>query len=156
MKAHIPALWSCRRSSSKISLYKGELMKVLLSIKPEFAEKILSGGKIYEFRKVLPRAAGVKTIVIYATKPVGKVVGEFEIEMILTGSPSSIWRTAGKFGGITKEFFCSYFSGRTIAHAIKVKGARRYRTPKDLSSVLPNGIAPQSFCYIKADMPRSR
>ncbi|MDD8572078.1 ASCH domain-containing protein, partial [Escherichia coli] len=50
-------------------------MKVLLSIKPEYAESILSGKKKYEFRKNIFRNKNVDTIVIYATMPVGKVIG---------------------------------------------------------------------------------
>lgn len=123
-------------------------MKVLLSIKPEFAEKILRGQKHYEFRKVLPKAPGLKTIVIYATMPLGKIVGEFDIAEILSDTPRNIWSETANFSGISKRFFNEYFQGKEIAHAIKVKKVRRYRTPRELSSVLASGIAPQSFCYI--------
>lgn len=123
-------------------------MKVLLSIKPEFAEKILLGQKHYEFRKVLPKAQGVKTVIIYATLPLGKVVGEFDIEEILSDTPKKIWSETAEFSGITKHFFNEYFNGREIAHAIKVKEVKRYPRPKELSAVLASGVAPQSFCYI--------
>lgn len=123
-------------------------MKVLLSIKPEFAEKILLGQKQYEFRKVLPKASGVKTVIIYATLPLGKVVGEFDIDEILSDTPKKIWHETSELSGITKTFFNDYFQGRQIAHAIKVKKVRRYASPKELSSILASGIAPQSFCYV--------
>jgi predicted transcriptional regulator len=123
-------------------------MKILLSIKPEFAEKILQGEKHYEFRKVLPKATGVKTIVIYATLPLGKVVGEFDIDEILSDTPRNIWSETSNFSGISKRFFNDYFHGKEIAHAIKVKKVRRYSTPRELSSILASGIAPQSFCYL--------
>lgn len=123
-------------------------MKVLLSIKPEFAEKILQGEKHYEFRKVLPKAPGIKTIIIYATLPLGKVVGEFDIAEILSDTPRNIWSETADFSGISKRFFNDYFEGREVAHAIKVKKVRRYSSPRELSSILASGIAPQSFCYI--------
>jgi predicted transcriptional regulator len=123
-------------------------MKVLLSIKPEFAEKILLGQKLYEFRKVLPKDPGVKTIVIYATLPLGKVVGEFDIAEILSDTPRKIWHETADLSGITKRFFNDYFQGREVAHAIKVKKVRRYASPVELSSILASGIAPQSFCYL--------
>lgn len=123
-------------------------MKVLLSIKPEFAEKILLGQKKYEFRKVIPKAIGIKTVIIYATLPLGKVVGEFDIDEILSDTPKKIWHETSKLSGITKSFFNDYFQGRQIAHAIKVKKVRRYASPKELSSVLESGVAPQSFCYV--------
>jgi predicted transcriptional regulator len=123
-------------------------MKVLLSIKPEYAEKILAGEKHYEFRKALPKAPGVNTVVIYATMPVGKVVGEFDIESILSEKPNKLWSITSEFSGITKSFFNEYFQGRTTAHAIKVKEARRYERPLDLGEVLTSGVPPQSFCYL--------
>lgn len=123
-------------------------MKVLLSIKPEYAEKILDGDKHYEFRKAIPRAPGVTTVVIYATMPVGKVIGEFDIDQFLSEKPSDLWSITSEFSGITKRFFNEYFQGRDTAHAIKVKEARRYDQPLDLSSVLRSGVAPQSFCYL--------
>ena len=65
-------------------------MKALLSIKPEFIEKIFSGEKQVEFRKSCFKE-DVQTVVVYATMPVGKIVGEFEIETILSDSPEELW-----------------------------------------------------------------
>lgn len=123
-------------------------MKVLLSIKPEYAEKILEGKKRFEFRKSIPRMPGIKTVVIYATMPVGKVVGEFDIEELLSDSPGDLWAITSEYSGITKRFFNTYFQGRETAHAIKIRVARRYKRPLDLKTILGNRSAPQSFCYI--------
>jgi|SRR5690554_1623492 len=129
-------------------------MKVLLSIKPEYAEKILSGDKKYEFRKTLFKNPLVKTVVIYATMPVGEVVGEFDFEEVLSGSPTTIWSKTRTHSGITRGFFNSYFEGKSKAHAIKVKSVRRYKTPKKLKDILPSGAAPQSFCYLYEGVSR--
>lgn len=124
-------------------------MKVLLSIKPEYAEKILVGEKLFEFRKAVPKNENVKTVVIYATMPVGKVVGEFEVDGILAERPKNMWSITSTFAGITKRFFNEYFRGRQTAYAIKIKSPKRYDTPLDLSSVLTSGVPPQSFCYLQ-------
>lgn len=58
-------------------------MKALLSIKPEFVEKILSGEKLVEYRKAVFKRPEVKSVVIYSTMPDGLIVGEFEIGQIL-------------------------------------------------------------------------
>lgn len=123
-------------------------MKVLLSIKPEYAEKILQGEKKYEFRKAIFKNPNVKTVVIYATMPVGKVVGEFDFDEVLSDSPSAIWSETRNHSGITKRFFNSYFSGRKTAHAIKVREVRRYETPLPLKTLIPSGSAPQSYRYL--------
>lgn len=124
-------------------------MKVLLSIKPEFAEKILDGEKHFEFRKVAFKNQSVRTVVIYATMPIGKVIGEFEIDEIITASPATLWQLTIQFSGITEGFFTEYFKGRSVGHAIKIKKAKRYKKPLDLTCFLPHGYAPQSFCYLR-------
>lgn len=123
-------------------------MKILLSIKPEYAEKILSGQKRYEFRKVLPKRSDINVVIIYATKPIGKVIGEFYIDSFLTDLPSKLWLMTKRHSGISKAYFNKYFDGRKKAHAIVVGDVRRYETPMDLVNLLPNSPAPQSFCYV--------
>ena len=58
-------------------------MKVLLSIKPEFVERIFDGSKKYEYRKMLFKRNDINVVVIYASAPVKRVVGEFRIKDIL-------------------------------------------------------------------------
>lgn len=123
-------------------------MKVLLSVKPEFAEKILTGEKKYEFRKAIFKNSDVKTVVIYATMPLGKVVGEFDFDIVLSDKPSAIWAETSIFSGITKKFFNEYFNGRDNAYAIKIAKVRRYKNPRSLKEFVPSGLAPQSFCYL--------
>lgn len=123
-------------------------MKVLLSIKPEYAYKILSGDKRYEFRKAVFKNKDVRKIVIYATKPVGKVVGEFDIGEILQDSPESIWAKTKSYSGISKDFFEEYFNGRERAFAISIKNPSTYEEPFELKRVVANGVAPQSFRYL--------
>ncbi|WAW11114.1 ASCH domain-containing protein [Oxalobacter vibrioformis] len=123
-------------------------MKVLLSIKPEYAEKILDGQKLFEFRKAIPKATGVKTAVIYATMPVGKVIGEFDIDEFMSDTPNDLWSATSEFSGITKKFFNEYFRGRKTAYAIKIGVARRYKKPLDIKTILGREMPPQSFCYL--------
>lgn len=67
-------------------------MRVLLSIKPEYAEKVLNGTKRFEYRKAVPRNESVRTVVIYARMPVGKVIGEFEVGGVLCEKPEDLWK----------------------------------------------------------------
>jgi len=122
-------------------------MKVLLSIKPEYAEKILSGYKKYEFRKKLFKNPMVKKVIIYASSPIQKVVGEFDIEYILSLEPETLWEKTERYSGVDKEFYDSYFNGKEIGHAIKVKKTKRYRKQLDLRD-FDIEYAPQSFVYI--------
>lgn len=123
-------------------------MKVLLSIKPEFAEKIFDGTKKYEFRRAVFKNPYIKTIILYASSPVSKVIGEFDVECILTDDIEKIWEKTKDFAGIDKSFYLQYFSNKQYAHAIKVKKSRRYKKLLDLKERY--GIsAPQSFAYVE-------
>lgn len=123
-------------------------MKVLLSIKPEFAEKILNGTKRFEFRKGIFKNRQTSIVVIYATMPLGKIVGQFRIESILTDEPESLWKKTKEYAGISKHFFDSYYSGRSKAYAIQIGEVERFDEPKPISSLGDNIKPPQSYLYL--------
>ncbi|WP_199637387.1 ASCH domain-containing protein [Serratia sp. PAMC26656] len=125
-------------------------MKVLLSIKPEYAEKILDGSKKFEFRKGIFKNEKITTVVIYATMPIGKIVGEFQVDSVLTGSPDDVWAETKKFAGITKEFFDMYYEGRDKAFAIKIGSVDKFDAPLPLSTLGSNITPPQSYRYLLA------
>lgn len=122
-------------------------MKVLLSIKPEFAFKIFEGVKRFEFRKVIFKNPNVKTVIVYASSPVQQVIGEFEIDDILSSNPNEIWEQTKKYSGISEDFFYEYFADREIAHAIKIKEIKKYKTPLSLKEDF-NVLPPQSYLYL--------
>lgn len=122
-------------------------MKVLLSIKPEFAEKIFNGTKKYEFRKSIFKNKDVDTIVVYASSPWQYVIGEFKIETILSDNVDRIWEQTHEFSGISEKFFRMYFAHKTNAFAIKIGHVTRYKKHKKLRDYNVN-FAPQSFVYL--------
>ena len=123
-------------------------MKVLLSIKPEFVKEIISGKKKYEYRKSIFKRDDISSIVVYATKPYGKIVGEFEIESILMDEPENIWLKTRNYSGITESYFNNYFEGREKWYAIEIRDFKRYKTPLDLQDFDKRlKVPPQSFCY---------
>jgi predicted transcriptional regulator len=122
-------------------------MRVLLSIKPEYAIKIFEGTKKFEFRKVIFKNPNVKTVIVYASSPVQQVIGEFEIDDIFSFNPEAIWEMTKKYSGISEEFFYQYFADREIAHAIKIKNIKKYRIPLSIRDAF-NIVPPQSFVYL--------
>ena len=122
-------------------------MRILLSIKPEFVKKIFSGEKKYEFRKTVFKDASVKKVVIYACKPVSKIVGEFSIDTIIEDDPKILWKRTHDYSGINETIFKEYFKGKEKGYAIKVKKCEDYSQPFSLEKL---GIkcAPQSFMYL--------
>lgn len=77
------------------------MVKALLSVKPEYAEKILSGEKIYEFRRRIFKRKDVDILVIYATRPQCRVVAEARIGGIMESTPEDIWKRTNRYGGIS-------------------------------------------------------
>ncbi len=122
-------------------------MRVLLSIKPEFVEKIFDGTKKYEFRKSLFRRNDINCVIIYASAPIKRVVGEFEIDEILSDKVDLIWEITKNYSGISEAFYMSYFNKRSKAHAIRIGRVTKYDEPKSLSD-FDIQHAPQSFRYI--------
>ncbi len=123
-------------------------MKVLLSIKPEFAEMIFNGTKKYEFRRSIFKKRNVETVIVYASSPVQRVIGEFEIDTILYDDLENLWKETKEFSGISKDYFFEYFNNKKQGYAIKIKRTKRYE--KDLSIKDDfNTIPPQSFLYLK-------
>lgn len=119
---------------------------ILLSIKPEFAEKILLGEKKYEYRKRLC-ARPVKKILLYASAPKKAIVGEVEVCGQYTGDKAQLWEQSKQVSGISYEYYDRYFQNTNTASAYLLGQPRRYQKPLQLEEI---GIFyhPQSFVYV--------
>ena len=122
------------------------MSSVLMSIKPEFVARILSGQKEYEYRKTICKKT-VDKIYIYSTVPVQKVVAEAEVEEILIESPTKLWELTHRESGIDKAFFDKYFENKEEAVAYKLTNVKEYERPKQLHE-LGVKTAPQSYQYV--------
>lgn len=122
--------------------------KILLSIKPDFAEKIFSTEKKYEFRRVLFAQKNVTTVVVYASSPIQKVIGQFEIEEVLEKNIKQLWQETEHAAGIVKSYFDEYFMGKDVGYAIKIKFPKLYTKEKCLMKDYAIQYPPQSFVYI--------
>ena len=123
-------------------------MKVLLSIKPEFALKIFDGSKKYEYRRAIFKNKEVSRVIVYASDPIKQIIGEFEIEDILHDKPRVLWVKTKNHGGISEKKFFDYFTNKSKGYAIKVKASRTYDAPLPLNNFMVSS-PPQSFMYIE-------
>ena len=122
--------------------------KILLSIKPEFANAIFAGKKGYEFRRTIFKSTDVAKIVVYASSPVKKVIGEVKIESILKNDINILWKETKKEAGINYQYYKEYFQGKEIGYAIKIGKTKLYKKCKCLLKDLGIQYPPQSFIYI--------
>lgn len=123
-------------------------MRVLLSIKPVHVQNILSGIKIFEFRRRIFARRDISTVLIYSTKPVGRFIGEFDIAEIIEDDPERLWTSTEYGSGITKGYFDSYFAGRKKAYALKIGELRIFNEPIVPADVIEEFTPPQSYMYV--------
>lgn len=119
---------------------------ILMSIKPEYVKKIFAGEKKYEYRKTKCKNSPNK-IIVYASFPIKKIVGELIIEEVLYDKKDVIWEKTNMYGGIFQKKYDEYFKNKEYAVAYKIKEYIKYDPVRELKDydVLS---APQSYIYI--------
>ena len=121
---------------------------VIISIKPEYVEKIFSGEKKWEFRKCRITA---DKFLIYETAPTSKIVGEFTPRWVGEGTPEAIYaETCLDGAGIDYDKFFEYFKGHKTAFAYEITNLKKYEFAVPLAHY---GFKrpPLSFCYLQKD-----
>jgi predicted transcriptional regulator len=127
----------------------GRVPNVLLSIHPEHAEAILSGDKLYEYRRVPPARGPPMRLVLYATVPTKAVVGDAYVWEVMEDTPSAIAdRTVGRTTSSRGEVL-DYFEGVDTAYAIRIGTYRRFASPIPRGTLVDMDAEPaQNFRYI--------
>lgn len=120
-------------------------MKAILSIKPEFVEKIIKGEKKYEYRRKIFKK-DVESVIIYASSPIKKVIGEFIVEDILSYELDLLWKLTHNRAGVSRDYFYKYFKNTQRGYAIKIKKVIHYDAPLDLKA-FGMLFPPQSYVY---------
>lgn len=124
---------------------------VIISVKPEYALKIMSGEKTIELRRKFPVdhvEGGIA--LIYASSPIKKIIGYAVIDRVKEFSLNSLWKSCGKKACVEKAFFYSYFDGLEYGFGISLKNVKKMKTPLDIERMRNEFLfsAPQSFRYI--------
>ena len=123
-------------------------MKILLSIKPQYVEKIISGEKKYEFRKKEFKRKDIDTIIVYSSGNIRKLVGEIKFKRILCDTPDFIWKLTHAEAGLSEKSFMDYYMNKDKAYAIVIDSFLPYKTYLKLEDKYPGVKPPQSFRYI--------
>jgi predicted transcriptional regulator len=124
-------------------------MKVILSIKPEYVEKIVTGEKQYEFRKIIFRNKQIRTVYIYVTAPTKKIIGSFTIGELIEDHPKKLWTKLWNVSGMNKQDFFTYFTNKEKGFAIEIKELHLFDIPIDPHEVISDFHPPQSFSYLR-------
>jgi len=125
-------------------------MRVLLSIKPRFANSIFDGNKKFEYRRAIFRE-NITHVVVYASSPVRMVIGEFKVDDVLFDDIVPLWNRTRAEAGISEGIFYSYFSEKQKGYAIKIVDAVLYDEPASLQNFNMTR-PPQSFAYLRSEI----
>jgi len=132
---------------------------LLISVKPQYAKKILNGEKTIELRKTAPSKIKNGTILlIYVTSPIKQLWGYCQIENIIKDTPLELWNKVEKDACITKNDFFEYFKNYENGYGIVIKNIKNIK-PIELQNLklnLSGFYPPQTYCYIdKFDLQNS-
>ena len=133
-------------NNRRCEYYFNERVKLLLSIKPKYANKIFDGSKKYELRKNIWKFGTQNIVVVYSSEKVKKVIGEFLTTEVIIDSPEKIWCNYKDELGIDEKSFFDYYKGKKRAFAIKIDEVIKYDKPFELSKIRKIR-APQTYMY---------
>jgi predicted transcriptional regulator len=126
---------------------------LFLSVRPVFANKILSGAKTIELRRVRPNVSTGDMVLIYSTSPEMALLGRAQVAEVVAGTPSGIWEQVKGRAGISRGEYDEYFSGAPTAIAIRLCAAQRLTRPiplRELRERWPWLRPPQGYRYVDA------
>lgn len=82
---------------------------LFIAVKPEYANKLISGQKDIELRKMRPHIQPGDYVIIYASAPVKAVIGFGKVKNIIECTPNEMWAKYSLRLGIMQQDFESYY-----------------------------------------------
>lgn len=124
---------------------------LLVSLRPEHADKVFRGDKTAELRRVKPRVKAGDLLFVYVSSPVKALYGICEVIEVITGSPAQLCGQVLAISGLTEQQFNEYYEGAGCAFVIVFKNAKCLPEPLKLACLQQqwtNFTAPQSYRYL--------
>lgn len=129
--------------------------KILMSIQPKYAEKVLAGEKMVEIRRKFSKKWTGCKAVLYASRPVSALVGVATVRSVTSGPPDQIWWQFGESIGCSRGEFDAYSASANQVCAIELDEIVPYldRVPLDqLTHLMHQDLKPpQSYCELNPE-----
>ena len=125
---------------------------LLLSLRPYFADLVFSGLKRAELRRRFARYAEDRNVFVYVTNPEKVLRGGFRVDHVWKGTPEDIWDEVSMLAGIGRPDFDAYYSGSTVAYALRIAHVWEFESPislRRLKDQIGSFTVPQSWRYLK-------
>ncbi len=120
--------------------------KVILSIKPKYAEAILTGEKTVELRRRPLNLHQGDQVALYASYPVKAIIGAFTVKKVVTKKIVDLYDMIEAMACISSDEFSLYFAGTDTGCAIFIQGFTSISERIPLEAL---GLkAPQSYRYV--------
>ena len=133
---------------------------LLMSIKPENAEKIFHRDKKVEIRRKFSTKWIGEDICIYVSQPSACLMGEASIKNVVRGSPEYIWQEYHTEINSSKKEFDDYVSSMEEVYAIELANINAYRQMVPISQLMFLGnselVPPQSYQILENSKPWSQ
>lgn len=126
---------------------------ILLSVRPEYADKIFEQRKTVELRRVRPKYLQKGDLVlIYVSSPIQALAGAFKVERVVEEPLEKFWSMVKKKAGVTRQEFDIYYEGVSTGVGIFFKEVWQLPEPISLHTLkqqAPLFQPPQSFRYAR-------
>jgi predicted transcriptional regulator len=123
---------------------------VILSLRPRWAELILTGAKTVELRRRRPQRP-FDTVYLYVSSPVQAIVARCRVTRSLSDTPGRLLERFAEEACLTAREGARYFHGAKIGSALFLEDVVTPRSPLplgDLRRARPRFHPPQNFCYV--------
>ncbi len=127
---------------------------MILSLRPRFADAILSGVKTVELRRTEPKIRVPTLALIYASTPVRALLGTCVVTSVESGHLGALWQVHGTGSSLDHGEFLSYFEGVEAGTALRLASPRRFSRPVPLVELRARSKEfhpPQSFSYVDTE-----
>ena len=141
----------CSVCSTSDHLAMPDARALLVSVKPVYADLLLSGRKTVELRRVRPNVEPGCLVLLYASSPQMEMVATARIATIDSGEIDTIWTRYAEATGLDRATYDRYFTDRPSAVAISLIDVQALRHSVPLAELrrrLSGFRPPQSFRYL--------
>ena len=125
---------------------------ILLSIRPQYAKKILQGYKCVELRRVCPKYIQKDSLVfMYVSSPVQAVKGAFRVDCVIRKPLDELWDIVKDQAGISRQDFDLYYTGISHGSGICFTEVWKFANPiklQELKKQVSGFCPPQGFRYV--------
>lgn len=129
---------------------------LFIAVKPEYANKLISGEKDIELRKTKPHVQAGDYAIIYASAPAKVVLGYGKIKRIILCTPQEMWDNYYTRLGIKEQDFLMYYDSSNKSVGIEFEMIKSINpiSLDVLRRIAPGFHPPQIYRYVTNEQIR--